>query len=147
LAAPLEKARLMRTVHFHALHHYGRADRSAEENRRVFGEQSDPHGHDWRVEVHVAGPLDPDTGWCADVGALDAHVGALLAGWHGGDLNALIPEVAAGRMTPSTENLAKWIHDRLAARLQPPVRLIEVRVFESDDLGSAWPAIVDPGRT
>jgi len=147
LAAPLEEARLIRTVHFHALHRYGRRDWTEEENRRVFGAQCDPHGHDWRVEVHVAGPVDPDTGWCVDVGALDAHLGALLEGWHGGDLDALIPEVADGRMTPSTENLARWIHNRLAARLEPPVRLIEVRVFESDDLGSAWPSIVDSGGT
>ena len=143
----MDEARLIRTVRFRAVHHYRRSEWSDDENGRVFGAQAQPHAHDWRVEVHVAGPVDPDTGWCVDVDALDAHLGALLEGWHGGDLNALIPEVAAGRMTPSTENLARWIHERLVVRLKPPVRLVEVRVFESDDLGSAWPAIVDSGRT
>lgn len=147
MVASLHEARLIRTFRVRAVHRYWRPDWSAERNRRVFGAQSEPHAHDWRVEVHVAGPVDAETGWCTDLGALDAHVRAVLAGWDGGDLNALVAEVAAGAMTPSTENLARWIHDRVAGRLERPLRLLEVRVFESDDLGSAWPAVVDSGGT
>lgn len=150
-------ARLIRTHRFRATHHYRRPAWTEEENRRVFGPQADPHAHDWRVEVHVAGPLDPQTGWCVDLGALDAALGRITLGWDGGDLNALIPEVAQGVMTPSTENLARWIHARLdealvalggpGAALDGPggasgdgrPRAVEVRVFESDDLGSVWP--------
>lgn len=140
MAASLHEARLIRTVRFRALHRYWRADWPAERNRAVFGEQSEAHAHEWRVEVHVAGPVDAETGWCADLDALDGHVEAVLGGWNGGDLNALVPEVAAGSMMPSTENLARWIHDRLSDRLGGPVRVLEVRVFESDELGAAWPA-------
>ena len=130
----------MRTVRFRAAHHYRRAAWPDQENRRVFGLQAEPHVHDWRVEALVAGPVDPATGWCVDLGALDALLGAATAGWDGGDLNALVPDVARGEMTPSTENLARWLHDRLAGALPGPARVVEVRVFESDDLGSAWPA-------
>ncbi|MHB1193281.1 MAG: 6-pyruvoyl trahydropterin synthase family protein [Longimicrobiales bacterium] len=134
------EARLIRTVRFQAVHHYRRAGWSDDENRRVFGPQAEPHAHDWRVEVHVAGPVDPSTGWCVDLAALDAALGRATAGWEGGDLNALVPEVARGDMTPSTENLARWLHGRLADTLPAPARVAEVRVFESDGLGSAWPA-------
>jgi len=144
VAARLHEARLIRTLRFRATHRYWRPDWPAERNRRVFRAQSDPHVHDWRVEVHVAGPVDAETGWCADVGALDADIGVVLAGWEGGDLNALVPDVAQGRMTPSTENLARWIYSRLAERLERPLRVLEVRVFESDEFGSAWPAFIDP---
>lgn len=133
------EARLIRTVRFRAVHHYRRPEWSAEENRRVFGGQAEPHAHAWRVEVHVVGAVDPATGWCVDLGALDALLGDATRGWDGGDLNALIPEAARGEMTPSTENLARWLHRRLADGVPPPARLVQVRVFESEELGSAWP--------
>lgn len=134
------KSLLIRTVRFRAWHHYRRPAWSEEENRRVFGAQADPHAHDWRVEVRVTGPVDPETGWCVDLSALDASLADVTAGWDGGDLNALVPEVAEGAMTPSTENLARWLYVRLAPHLDEPATLVEVRVFESDGLGSAWPA-------
>lgn len=146
---PTGEARLVRTIRFRAMHHYRRAAWTEAENRAVFGAQTDPHAHDWRVEVHAVGPVDPVTGWCVDLGALDAALAALTRGWDGGDLNAAVPEVAEGRMMPSTENLARWLHARLGEALGgpdaaeatagPAPRIVEVRVFESDDLGSVWP--------
>ena len=44
------------------------------------------------------------------------------------------------RLTPSTENLARWLHVRLAGALPGPARGGEGRVFESGGLGSAGPA-------
>ena len=35
------------------------------------------HGHSYKVEVSVAGPVDPTTGWLIDFGAVGAQVG----GW------------------------------------------------------------------
>ena len=136
----MDEARLIRTVRLRAVHHYRRAEWSEEENRRVFGEQTEPHAHDWRVEVHVAGPVDQATGWSVDLAALDSALARVMEGWEGGDLNALVPEVARGEMTPSTENLARWLWARMAGRVPSPARLVEVRVFESGELGSAWPA-------
>ncbi len=134
------EARVIRTVRFRAVHHYRREGWPDEEDRRVFGPQREPHAHDWRLEVHVAGPVDPATGWCVDLAVLDTALGEVTAGWDGGDLNALVPEVARGEMTPSTENLARWLHGRLAGAIPAPARVVEVRIFESDGLGSAWPA-------
>lgn len=133
-------SRLIRTARFRASHHYWRPAWSHEENVRVFREQAKPHVHDWRVEVEVAGPTDPDTGWCVDLEVLDRHLSDIMRGWEGGDLNALVPEVARGEMTPSTENLARWLHHGLSRALASPARVVEVRVFESETLGSAWPA-------
>ena len=133
------EARLIRTLRFRAVHHYRHAGWTDGENRRAFGLQAEPHVHDWRVEVHVVGPVDPATGWCVDLSALDGLVGAATAGWDGGDLNVLVPEVAAGAMTPSTENLARWLFERLAGALPGAARVVEVRVYESEELGGAWP--------
>jgi 6-pyruvoyltetrahydropterin/6-carboxytetrahydropterin synthase len=136
----LEQARLVRTVRFRARHHYRNPAWTAEENVRVFGPQGSAHEHDWRVAVHVTGPVDPATGWCCDLGRLDGALERLLRGWDGGDLNALIPEVAAGVLRPSTENLARWLFLRLGDAVTDPAALVRVEVHESDTLGAAYPA-------
>jgi len=136
----MPRARLIRRVRFRAAHRYWRAEWSEAENRRAFGAQSDAHEHDWVVEVHVSGPVDARTGWATDLESLDAALADLAGGWHGGDLNTLVPSVADGTMTPSTENLARWLFEALEGRVVEPARVVEVRVFESPDLGSAYPA-------
>lgn len=131
---------LIRRVRFRARHHYRREGWGEGENRRVFGEQSGPHEHEWALEVRVAGPVDPETGWVVDLGGLDAALERLTAGWDGANLNALVPPVASGAITPSTENLARWIFEELTTAVDSPARLVQVRVFESPELGSAYPA-------
>lgn len=136
----MTQARLIRRVRFRASHHYARSDWSDEENRRSFGDQSEAHEHDWMVEVHIVGPMDEVTGFVLDLGALDAAMQAVMAGWDGGDLNALIPEVVDDGMQPSTESLARWLYGKLRGAIPPPARLAEVAVFESPDLGARYPA-------
>lgn len=136
----MTQARLIRRTRFTASHHYRRAEWSEEENRRVFGAQVDPHRHDWMVEVHVAGPVDESTGFAADLEALDALLAAATTGWEGGDLNAVVPEVAEGSLQPSTENLARLLYRRLEGALPAPARVVEVAVFESPELGARYPA-------
>lgn len=136
----MDDVRVIRTVRFRARHHYGRREWSDDENRRVFGPQCEPHEHDWTVEVHVVGPVDTQTGWAVDLEALDAAVAAATRGWDGGDLNQALHAVADGGMQPSTEELARWLHAELSARVSPPARVVRVRVAESPDLASEYPA-------
>jgi len=136
----MTQARLIRRTRFRATHHYALSDRSDDENRRVFGDQTVPHEHDWMVEVHIVGPMDPSTGFVADLGAIDDALESVTDGWDGGDLNVLIPEVAAGDMQPSTESLARWIYGRLEGAVPAPAVLTRVAVFESADLGAEYPA-------
>jgi len=104
----------------------------------VFGAQVDPHEHEWRVEIVLAGLIDPTTGWIVDLHAVDTALRGLLGPWGGADLNVEIPEVASGKLQPSTENLARWIFTHLSPLLGAGTRLLEVRVFESPDLGSSY---------
>ncbi len=136
----MDEARLIRRVRFRASHHYGRADRPEGENRDRFGDQAVSHEHDWSVEVRVRGPVDAATGFVTDLEALDDAIERLVGGWAGGDLNELVPEAAAGELSPSTESLARWLFERLKPALDPPARLERVAVFESPDLGAEYPA-------
>ena len=60
---------LTRKIEFSASHLYHNPAFSAEENRRVFGKCNNPHGHghNYVLEVTVAGEPDPATGMVLDL--------------------------------------------------------------------------------
>ena len=136
----MREARLIRRVRFRASHHYGRSEWSEERNRRAFGPQVRTHAHEWTLDVEVVGPIDDETGFVTDLVALDHALARLTEGLDAGDLNELVPEVRAGSMVPTTECLARWLHERLRGAVAAPARLDRVRVWESDELGSQFPA-------
>jgi 6-pyruvoyltetrahydropterin/6-carboxytetrahydropterin synthase len=128
---------ITRVVTFHARHRYHRADWSEAENRRRFGWTADApgHGHLYRAEVTVTGPLDADTQMVMDLTALDVilteEIARPLDGRH---LNEVVPSFAAGRQLPSCEALAAWCWERIAGRLPAGVTLERVRVAEDPTL-------------
>src|SRR5712691_2316967 len=60
---------LTRKLEFSASHLYHNPALSAEENRRVFGKCNNPHGHghNYTLEVTIAGEPDPVTGMVLDL--------------------------------------------------------------------------------
>lgn len=70
------------------------------------------HGHSFRIEVHVAGPVDERAGWVldfADIGSAFRPVFNQLDHYY---LNEI-----EGLENPTSENLAKWIWQRLRPEL------------------------------
>jgi len=136
----MEEAVMERTHTFRAVHHYARRDRTPERNREVFGDLADPHAHDYRVTVRVAGPMDPVTGFCVDLATLDDAVLGMLEPLRDGDLNQAVADFRDGGLLPSCENLARWIYRRLQDVMPSPARVLAVRVAESPDLAAVYPA-------
>jgi 6-pyruvoyltetrahydropterin/6-carboxytetrahydropterin synthase len=128
---------LTRVLSFHARHRYYKPAWSEAENQRRFGWTSDApgHGHLYRVEVTVTGPLDPDTQMVMDLVALDTllteEVAGPLAGQH---LGEAIADFAPGMALPTCEALAAWCYDRIAARLPSMVQVERVLVAEDATL-------------
>lgn len=81
------------------------------------------HGHLYRVEVTIRGDVDPMMGWVMDFGELAAVCREVIGQLDHRVLNE-IHEIGV----PTTENIASYLCDRLAARL--PL-LVEVTVHES----------------
>lgn len=129
-------ALLTRRVRFAAAHRYYRDEWSEARNREVFGACSNPHGHghNYRLDVTVRSPVDEETGFSADLAALDTilreEVVAVLDHRH---LNHAVPEFAAG-VVPTCENIAAWLWPRIARRLAAPSVLARLRLYEDDDL-------------
>lgn len=81
------------------------------------------HGHSYRVEVKVAGELDPDSGWLIDYADIKAAFEPL---WRRLD-HYYLNEIE-GLENPTSEILAIWIWERLKPTLP---QLSEVVVHET----------------
>ncbi len=120
---------LTRRYHFSAGHRLESAALSPEDNARVYGQCYRPHGHNYDVEVTVAGAIDPATGMAADLGELDAVVErVLLDRVDHYDLSSAVPALAG--VITTGENLARAFWDWLAPAL-PPGSLRRVAVVET----------------
>jgi 6-pyruvoyltetrahydropterin/6-carboxytetrahydropterin synthase len=62
------------------------------------------HGHSFRGELHVQGPVDPEAGWVMDY----ADVRAAFAPLHAQLDHNCLNEVQ-GLENPTSENVARWI--------------------------------------
>lgn len=87
------------------------------------------HGHNFVAEVEVEGRrLDPATGMLLDFKLLKTELKAVLEELDHCHLNEAPAFVD---QSPSSENIARHIHQGLSARLAPyPVRLVRVSVSE-----------------
>jgi len=88
------------------------------------------HGHNWKVEVFLAGDRLDKAGLLMDFGQIKARTNALLEEIDHKYLNEL---EAFREQNPSSENLARYLFERLATALnRDGVRVFRVNVWESD---------------
>jgi 6-pyruvoyltetrahydropterin/6-carboxytetrahydropterin synthase len=130
--------RLSRKYGFSATHRLHSAVLSDAENKLVYGKCNNPngHGHNYEVEITVAGPVDEVTGRAVDLEALDALAAReVLEPLRYRNLNE---EIAAFRaVVPTTENLTLEVDRRLrvawgAAFPAGLPRLEKIRIWETD---------------
>ena len=86
------------------------------------------HGHTWDVEVTVAGERLDEIGIVYDFKALKADLSAVLESYDHAYLNEVEP---FDGISPTAENLARVIYERMAQTVDPRVRVVEVGVWES----------------
>jgi 6-pyruvoyltetrahydropterin/6-carboxytetrahydropterin synthase len=125
---------LTRKIEFSASHRYHNPSFSEEENRRVFGKCNNPHGHghNYTLEVTVAGEPDPATGMVLDLKdlkeILEREVMQRMDHRH---LNYEVPELKD--QIPTCENIARVIWNLLDPKITQG-KLHRVRLYESPDL-------------
>lgn len=122
---------LTQSFEFAAAHRLYCPQLSDEENRRMFGKCSNPHGHghNYVLEVTLVGEPNDLTGTVIDLPTLDREVRRrVIEPLDHKNLNLECPDFAA--LNPTVENIARVIW----TRLQPAFtacRLESVRVYET----------------
>src|SRR5271167_2286596 len=126
--------RVTRKLEFSAAHFYHNPNFSAEENRRIFGKCNNPHGHghNYVLEVTIAGEPDPATGMLLDLKELKEIIEReVIERLDHRSLNHEVPELA-GKI-PTCESVAMAIWKLLAERIARG-RLDRVRLYESPEV-------------
>jgi 6-pyruvoyltetrahydropterin/6-carboxytetrahydropterin synthase len=91
------------------------------------------HGHSYRVELRLEGPVNPATGFVADFFAIEAAFKPLLKRLDHRYLNDI-----EGLENPTAENIAIWVWEHTKAALP---RLASVVVFETQDCFAEYDGI------
>lgn len=123
-----------RRAEFSASHYYHNPDFSEEENRRRFGKCANPHGHghNYTLEVTVAGEIDRTTGMVMDLKELKKLLESeVLELMDHKFLNKEVPAFAT--QIPTTENIAVEIWNLLQPKLRAG-KLHRIRLYETPDL-------------
>jgi 6-pyruvoyltetrahydropterin/6-carboxytetrahydropterin synthase len=124
---------LTRRASFCAAHRLFRPELSDEDNMALFGKCATPggHGHNYMIEVTVAGEVEPRTGMVVDLTAVKEVLHReIVEGWDHRDLNTMVEELAG--VIPTVENLARAAWSRLDGKIAG-ARLHRVRLYETEN--------------
>lgn len=131
LAGGAPVVEVTRSYQFSAAHRLHNPRFSLADNARMYGRCNNPsgHGHTYRLEVTIRGPISPETGWVEDGPALDAVIRRqVLRTFDGASLDLLI--TPADGPTSTTEVLASLLW-RILDRALPAGRLCRLRLEET----------------
>lgn len=124
----MRRVELTRVYHFSAAHCLANPALTADGNAALYGPCARPHGHNYYLEVTVAGVPDPDTGMAVDLEALDRTVTRSLLDQV--DHHRLEDAPALAGVITTGEGLARAFWRALAGEL-PAGRLRRVAVQET----------------
>lgn len=126
-----------RKSHFNASHRLHNPDKSDEWNKETFGKCNNPnwHGHNYVIEVTVAGQPDPETGYVIDLGKLKKIITErVLDPCDHKNLNLEVPFLKG--VIPTSENLVREFYNELEENVNRAAanesRLYSVKLFETE---------------
>lgn len=112
---------------------------AAHQLREFQGKCENLHGHNWLVEVYVQSPVLDRIGLVMDFGLIKKHLKGILEDLDHKFLNEL---EFFQQHNPSSENIARYIYERLAPLIQSggthPVNLVKVSAWESENACASY---------
>jgi len=128
----------VRSVRFSSAHRYYRPEWSEDRNRDEFGACANPHGHghDYRLQVTVAGSPHPETGFAVDLSTLDRILEEeVVQRFDHQHINHAEAAFGDGGIVPTTENLTVFLWERIAPRIRESgADLVRLRLCETEEL-------------
>lgn len=118
---------------FAAAHRLHRAGLSDEENLEIFGKCSNPnwHGHNYTLEVVVAGEVDPETGFVMDLKKLKKIIKEYVTDKVDHKNLNTDTEFMKG-IIPTSENICIAIWNQLENKI-PKGKLYAVKLYETEN--------------
>ncbi len=122
---------LTKTYCFSAGHRLYIKELSEQENFKIFDACSNPngHGHDYSVQVKVAGDIDPETGMIISLQELDDTVNIVIDELDHRRLDIEVPYFEENQ--PTGENIAKYMWERIRVNLGD--KLIHLKLSETSN--------------
>jgi 6-pyruvoyltetrahydropterin/6-carboxytetrahydropterin synthase len=129
----MSDVRLTKRIEFSASHRYHNPAWDQARNTAVFGACNLPHGHghNYLLEVTIAGSVSKDTGMVVNLFDLKQVLLDVLVGFDHKHLNLDTPYFS--NRIPTTENIAAALWSVLATRSEI-TGLEKIRLYEEDDL-------------
>ena len=131
------KKLITKKAEFSASHRYWNPDWDEEKNKEVFGKNTSPmgHGHNFKLEVTVAGEIDERTGMVINLFELKSILNTILENYDHKFLNEDVD--AFKKMIPTPENIARVLWGEIEEELHKrdtECKLFKVRLYETEDL-------------
>jgi len=109
---------------------------AAHQLRMVAKKCENLHGHNWKVEVYIAGEKLNQAGVVMDFGEIKTALSDIIKTLDHRFLNDLD---CFQNGNPSSENIAKYIADAMQEKIsQPGIRVSRVRTWESEDASATY---------
>ena len=126
-----------RKAHFNAAHRLHNPGKSDEWNKKTYGKCNNPnwHGHNYVIEVTVAGEPNPETGYVIDLGRLKSIINdRILEPCDHKNLNLEVGFLEG--VIPTSENLVKAFFEELEEDVNEAAQgnstLYSVKLYETE---------------
>ncbi len=106
--------------------------------REYKGATEPVHGHNFKVIVTVSGKNVDRAGMAIDFLELKPVIDEEVGRLHYGFLNENVAEFRDGKLSPSAENIALVLFQRIGKRLPKIVKMASVQVFESPGCSATY---------
>jgi len=115
---------------FCAAHKYWNDSWNHDKNFRVFGDDIKVHGHNYELDVTIAGPINEKSGFIVDFQDLKQIVTKNVI--NNLDHSEIQKDIKwfEGKQ-PSTENLVLFIWENIAPHIQEPAKLHKIKLRET----------------
>tara|TARA_B100000767_G_C19546889_1_gene443243 strand:+ start:97 stop:525 length:429 start_codon:yes stop_codon:yes gene_type:complete len=133
---------VIRKESFNSAHRLNNPNLSEKENERLYGKCNYPnyHGHNYELEVHVTGEIDPLTGYVIDLKVLSEIIKSEVTyKFDHKNLNLDIPEFK--ELNPTAENIVYVIYSSIRAKLDNKYDL-KIVLHETEKNSVVYPALV-----
>ena len=134
-----KRLRVIRKESFNSAHRLHNPDLTDEENEKVFGKCNNYnyHGHNYDLDVHVIGDVDPVTGYVIDLKILKDIINEeVKSKFDHKNLNLDVPDFKT--LNPTAENIAIVIYEKIKARLGEKYELY-IHLHETDRNSVVYP--------